>query len=47
MTANDPKPAAWSRVPQNLVVGLVYEVARALALVARATHRTRRERAGA
>ena len=33
-----------SREPR---VGLVSEVARALALVARATHRTRRERAGA
>jgi hypothetical protein len=30
----------------NLVVGAVYDVARALSLVVRATHRMRRERAG-
>jgi GT2 family glycosyltransferase len=46
MAGNDAAAAAWTRLPQNLVVGLVYEVARAFALIASARHRTRRERVG-
>lgn len=39
-------PAGVFTFVQNVVVALVYETARALALVFRATHRTRRELAG-
>lgn len=45
MTANAARPSA-ADVAANLVVAAVYDAARALALVTRATHKTRREVAG-
>lgn len=47
MTRHDEAPARWRRFPENAAVACAYELGRALALVVRATHRTRRERAGA
>jgi len=46
MTRRRPHSSAITQVIQNVAVAAVYDLARALALVARATHRTRRERTG-
>jgi hypothetical protein len=46
MASNDRSGRSIANLPSNLAVGAVYECARALALVVRATHTTRRQRAG-
>ena len=47
MSRRDGAEPWWRLLPQNAAVACAYEMGRALALVVRATHRTRRERAGA